>query len=162
MNVSLLSFECLSVLVKYSLHFRKKEKYTLYQLSFRYGVSFKNILGESKSLTEEMTTPWTETTLLTYSMPTNSDFSTKVYPIKHCIWKEKSALEESAVKSISEDGCWWCVWCKLLNVWHWKDQQTKMFYRHQKSTVLLSCSMQYLFFKTRKFIFSLFSIFILF
>ena len=53
----------LSVPFKYSLHFGKKEKYTFYQLSFRYGVSFKNISGESKSVTEEMTTPWTETTL---------------------------------------------------------------------------------------------------
>ena len=55
----------LSVLFKYSLHFGKKEKYAFYQLSFRYGVSFKNISGESKSVTEEMTTPWTETTLPT-------------------------------------------------------------------------------------------------
>ena len=53
----------LSVLFKYSLHFGKKEKYAFYQLSFRYGVSFKNISGESKSVTEEMTAPWTETTL---------------------------------------------------------------------------------------------------
>ena len=52
----------LSVLFKYSLHFGKKEKYAFYQLSFRYGVSFKNISGESKSVTEEMTAPWTETT----------------------------------------------------------------------------------------------------
>ena len=55
----------LSVLFKYSLHFGKKEKYAFYQLSFRYGVSFKNISGESKSVTEEMTTPWTETMLPT-------------------------------------------------------------------------------------------------
>ena len=55
----------LSVLFKYSLHFGKKEKYAFYQLSFRYGVSFKNISGESKSVTEEMTAPWTETTLPT-------------------------------------------------------------------------------------------------
>ena len=55
----------LSVLFKYSLHFVKKEKYGFYQFSFRYGVSFKNILGESKSVTEEMITPWTETTLPT-------------------------------------------------------------------------------------------------
>ena len=55
----------LSVPFKYSLHFGKKEKYTFYQLSFRYGVSFKNISGESKSVTEEMTTPWTETMLPT-------------------------------------------------------------------------------------------------
>ena len=54
-----------SVIFKYSLHFGKKEKYTFYQLSFRYGVSFKNISGESESLTEEMTAPWTETTLRT-------------------------------------------------------------------------------------------------
>ena len=44
----------LSVLFKYSLHFGKKEKYAFYQLSFRYGVSFKNISGESKSVTEEI------------------------------------------------------------------------------------------------------------
>ena len=55
----------LSVLFKYSLHFGKKEKYAFYQLSFRYGVSFKNISGESKSVTEEMTALWTETTLPT-------------------------------------------------------------------------------------------------
>ena len=55
----------LSVLFKYSLHFGKKEKYAFYQLSLRYGVSFKNISGESKSVTEEMTAPWTETTLPT-------------------------------------------------------------------------------------------------
>ena len=53
----------LSVLFKYSLHFGKKEKYAFYQLSFRYGVPFKNISGESESVTEEMTAPWTETTL---------------------------------------------------------------------------------------------------
>ena len=53
----------LSVLFKYSLRFGKKEKYAFYQLSFRYGVSFKNISGESKSVTEEMTATWTETTL---------------------------------------------------------------------------------------------------
>ena len=55
----------LSVLFKYSLHFGKKEKYAFYQLSFRYGVSFKNISGESKSVTAEMTAPWTETKLPT-------------------------------------------------------------------------------------------------
>ena len=54
----------LSVLFKYSLHFGKKEKYSFYQLSFRYGVSFKNS-GESKSVTKEMTAPWTDTTLPT-------------------------------------------------------------------------------------------------
>ena len=32
---------------------------------FRYGVSFKNIAGESRSVTEEMTAPWSETTLPT-------------------------------------------------------------------------------------------------
>ena len=53
----------LSGLFKYSLHFGKKEKYAFYQLSFRYGVSFKNISGESKSVTEEMTAQLTETTL---------------------------------------------------------------------------------------------------
>ena len=55
----------LSVLFKYSLHFGKKEKYAFYQLSFRYGASFKNISGESKSVTEEMTVPGTQTTLPT-------------------------------------------------------------------------------------------------
>ena len=55
----------LSVLLFYSLHFGKKEKYAFYQLFFRYGVSFKNISRESKSVTEEMTAPWTETTLPT-------------------------------------------------------------------------------------------------
>ena len=55
----------LSVLLFYSLHFGKKEKYAFYQLFFRYGVSFKNILRESKSVTEEMTALWTETTLPT-------------------------------------------------------------------------------------------------
>ena len=55
----------LSLLFKYSLHFAKKEKYAFYHLFFRYAVSFKNILGESKSVTEEMTAPWTETTLPT-------------------------------------------------------------------------------------------------
>ena len=55
----------LSVLFKFSLHFEKKENYAFYQLSFRYGVSFKNISGESKSVTEEMTALWTETTLPT-------------------------------------------------------------------------------------------------
>ena len=54
----------LSALVKYSLHFGKK-KYAFYQLSFSYGVSLTNISGESKSVTEEMTAPWTETTLPT-------------------------------------------------------------------------------------------------
>ena len=57
----------LSVLFKYSLHFGKKEKYAFYQLSFRYGVSFKNISGESKSVTEEMTAPWTETIPLSFT-----------------------------------------------------------------------------------------------
>ena len=52
----------LPVLFKYSLHFGKKVKFAFYQLSFRYDVSFKNISGESKSVTEEMTAPWTETT----------------------------------------------------------------------------------------------------
>ena len=60
-----MSFECLSVLLKYSLHFGENEKHAFYQLSFRYGVSFKNISGESKSVTEEMTAPWTETALPT-------------------------------------------------------------------------------------------------
>ena len=55
----------LSVLFKYSLRFGKKEKYAFYQLSFRYGVSFKNISGESKSVTEEITAPWTKTTIPT-------------------------------------------------------------------------------------------------
>ena len=55
----------LSVLFKYSLHFGKKEKRAFYQLSFRYGLPFKNISGESKSVTEEMTAPWANTTLTT-------------------------------------------------------------------------------------------------
>ena len=55
----------LPVLFKYSLYFGKKKKYVFYQLSFRYGVSFKNISNVSKSVTEEMTSPWTETTLPT-------------------------------------------------------------------------------------------------
>ena len=45
----------LSVPFKYSLLFGKKEKYAFYQLSFRYGMKFKIISGESKFLTEEMT-----------------------------------------------------------------------------------------------------------
>ena len=57
------------VLFKYSLHFGKKEKYAFYELSFRYGVSFKNISDESKSVTEEMTAPWTETMLQTILSP---------------------------------------------------------------------------------------------
>ena len=55
----------LSVLFKYSLHFGKKEKNAFYQLSFRCGVTFKTISGESKSVTEEITAPWTEATLRT-------------------------------------------------------------------------------------------------
>ena len=56
----------LSVLFKYSLHFgKKKENYAFYKLSFRYGMSFKNVSGETKSVTEEMAAPWTETTLPT-------------------------------------------------------------------------------------------------
>ena len=58
-------FECLSVLFKYSLHFGKKEKHAFYQLYFRYGATFKNISGESRSVTEEMTAPGTQTTLPT-------------------------------------------------------------------------------------------------
>ena len=55
----------LPVLFNYSLHFgkKKKENYAFYELSFRYGVSFKNVSGETKSVTEEMAAPWTETTL---------------------------------------------------------------------------------------------------
>ena len=34
-------------------------------LHFRYGVSFKTVAGEPKSVTKEMTAPWTETTLPT-------------------------------------------------------------------------------------------------
>ena len=47
----------LSVLFKYSLYFGKKEKYAFYQLL--------NISGESKSVTEGMTSSWTETMLPT-------------------------------------------------------------------------------------------------
>ena len=50
---------------KYSLHFGKKEKHAFYQLYFRYGATFKNISGESRSVTEEMTAPGTQTTLPT-------------------------------------------------------------------------------------------------
>ena len=55
----------LSVLFEYSLHFGIREKYAFYELSFRYCVSFKNISGESKFVTEEMTASWTQTTLQT-------------------------------------------------------------------------------------------------
>ena len=99
----------LPVLFKYSLYFGKKKKYVFYQLSFRYGVSFKNISSVSKSVTEAMTSPWTATTLPTivsrYPLENifNAEFSTNVYQIKHCIWKEKSAQQEITVKSFSQE-----------------------------------------------------------
>ena len=37
----------------------------VYLFIFRYGVSIKSTAGESKSITDEMTAPWTETTLPT-------------------------------------------------------------------------------------------------
>ena len=62
-----MSHSCHSNVCLYSLStvYHLEKKYAFYQLSFRYDVSFKNISGESKSVTEEMTAPWTETTLPT-------------------------------------------------------------------------------------------------
>ena len=37
----------------------------VYLFIFRYGVSIKSTAGESKSVTDEMTAPWTKTTLPT-------------------------------------------------------------------------------------------------
>ena len=44
---------------------RKINKKLFERTFFRHGVSFKTIVGKSKSVTEEIITPWTETTLPT-------------------------------------------------------------------------------------------------
>ena len=99
----------LSVPFKYSLPFGKK--YAFYQLSFRCGVLFKNISGESKSVTEEMTAPWTETTLPTIlsRYPLENIFNADEFGLFYqCLTnktlhlKGKSAQEESA-----PDVCHW-------------------------------------------------------
>ena len=58
-------------LLKYKKNFSEygfsalSTKYNIIIIYFRHGVSFKNIAGESKSVTEQMTAPWTKTTLPT-------------------------------------------------------------------------------------------------
>ena len=39
--------------------------YTIFHLFFRYGITFKEVSGESEKVTKEMTAPWEETTLPT-------------------------------------------------------------------------------------------------
>ena len=38
--------------------------YSIFHIFFRYGITFKEVLGESGKVNKEMTAPWEDTTLL--------------------------------------------------------------------------------------------------